>query len=421
MPEVSMPYGLRDERLVHVRDLTEAEHGAAARCICPQCREPVLARWGKVVTPHFSHTASSCSPNVMSLVHRFAQEFISRQSHLDLPPFRTELRASARGRDHAMAFERPGKRMRIVAADVEKSVNTRLRTDVWLQGEAGPDPDASSRDLAVEVCFRHAVDEAKREHIASTHCSWIEFDISDLDPDCVSDAEMARAVGDPRRWTWLHYSGVRLAGIYFEEDIAWHASEFVPARPAVIPRVHRTKPFRKLQEAERKLDWAKAALQERRSLKRTAADNVDWMSSLSEPQRLAVCGVTTGLPLEWLPTHFYQVVDWPKPSGIKSHAWTWQLPIWAKFARRETDFTSLQAAVWLKAVLGDRQARNEHETSNGYSRLAATVHNFLLNLTAQGLLVSTPHVRPAERTFRRAPDAAAQLEQAVDLTIANGH
>lgn len=34
MADVSMPYGLRDGLLIHVIDLTEDEHGAAARCIC---------------------------------------------------------------------------------------------------------------------------------------------------------------------------------------------------------------------------------------------------------------------------------------------------------------------------------------------------------------------------------------------------
>ncbi|WP_162601028.1 hypothetical protein [Paraburkholderia sp. C35] len=415
-----MPYGLRDNRLVHVDDLTEDEHGAAARCVCPECLGTVLARWGPVVRRHFSHTSNNCTPSVMSLVHRFAQEFIARQPHVDLPSYTTYVGANVRGRDYSKKLEYPAARMQIREASLEKTMGARLRPDVWLVAPEGQ-VESNCDHLAVEVYFRHAVDAEKRDDIATTHLSWVEFDISDLDAECVNATEMARAVGQLHRWHWLQRSGTRSAQFNFEQDMQWHASAFVPARPSTVPTVQRSKPFRKLQEAERQLSWAETLLRQRRTQKRTEADNIAWFASLTEIQRLAVCGALTGLPLEWMPQHFYQVVAGPRPSGIKSHGWAWQLPLWSKFAHKERDFTSLEAAGWLHAVLGDRQERNEYASTNGYTRLAGTVHNFLLNLTAQGLLVSDPNVRPAERKFRRAPDAAAKLDRAVELSVADGN
>ncbi|MBN3761159.1 hypothetical protein [Burkholderia sp. Ac-20365] len=356
----------------------------------------------------------------MSLVHRFAQEFIAGQSHLDLPVFVTTLAASVRGRDYSKQLELPAARMQIHQASLEKTLEARLRPDVWLVAHDG-DTESACGQLAVEVNFRHAVDAEKLEGIATTDFSWIEFDISDLDSECVNAAEMARAVGQLDRWTWLQRPERRSAQFNFKLGMEWHASAFVPARPNAVPVV-KPKPFRKFQDAARQSSWAKSMLARRRTeTTRTEADNIAWFAALSDIQRLAVCGEISSFPLEWLPPHFYQVVAGPRPSGIKSHAWTWQLPLWSKFARKDRGFTSLEVAAWLYAVLGDRQEHNEYASTNGFSRLAGTVHNFLVNLTAQGLLVSEPTVRAADRVFLRAPDAAEKLEEAIKMAVADGH
>lgn len=133
-----------------------------------------------------------------------------------------------------------------------------------------------------------------------------------------------------------------------------------------------------------------------------------------------MCGAIEHIELERLLHPFFRVITGPRPSRLKGQPWSSQLPVWTKFARGAREFTSIQAGAWLLAILGDRQERHEHMNINGFTRLAGSVHNFLLNLETQGLLESDRNVFAAQRLVKRAPNANEKLERAIEIAVADG-
>ena len=50
---VSIPFAYDSKG--QLRDVAEEPRGLACRCVCPDCRGPLVAKKGKIVTHHFSH------------------------------------------------------------------------------------------------------------------------------------------------------------------------------------------------------------------------------------------------------------------------------------------------------------------------------------------------------------------------------
>ncbi len=52
MADIELPFGLRDDILVHI---SQVQQGLACGCVCPQCKKPLVARSGSVLVHHFAH------------------------------------------------------------------------------------------------------------------------------------------------------------------------------------------------------------------------------------------------------------------------------------------------------------------------------------------------------------------------------
>ncbi len=69
---IRIPYAERDGRLVHV---SSVERGLGCGCVCPVCKDPVLARKGDVMRHHFAHySRGGCSPE--TVLHRVGKELL---------------------------------------------------------------------------------------------------------------------------------------------------------------------------------------------------------------------------------------------------------------------------------------------------------------------------------------------------------
>jgi hypothetical protein len=352
----------------------------------------------------------------MSLVHRFAQEYLARQPHLILPAYTVRLAAEVAGRHFNEQRTFAAKRFEIRSAELEKRTGAQgLRPDLWLSSSKAT---AMAVDgLAIEVTFRHPVPDDKRRIIQDSFYSWLEFDISDLDAECVSDAVLDKAVSESWRWKWLQVFDAAVAQRNYREDCLWTVSDFKPMTPRRVPHVHRNdRPFRKLEEAERLRQKMTEVMAARRASKPAAGSNTEWFASLKPVERLAVCGAVVQMSLEEVSDHFYQRVGGVGFAGIGGHQWIWQLPVWAKFAAKGRTFTSIEVGAWMREAFPDDESRNERASRNGFTRIAATAHNFLLSLEAQGLLLSDENRDPALRKFEKAPASPLLMRMSLART-----
>lgn len=84
---IKLPFGIRDDELVHINDLNNDERGLKCNCICPCCNNPLIARLGSKNIKHFSHTSSDCENGLESALHLYAKDFISTNLELRLPKY----------------------------------------------------------------------------------------------------------------------------------------------------------------------------------------------------------------------------------------------------------------------------------------------------------------------------------------------
>jgi len=196
MADVLHPLGRGpDGRLVHVQD---AQRGRAANVVCLTCGQPFVAAHGQERVWYFRHLGSGagCSGSLMSDAHSFAQQILLDAREVSLPG------------GQVVAYAAPVLEARFAGFVVDVLVQT----------------GAEAADLAVEVRYRHQVDDAKRRLIHDTGLAAIEVDISRVPPAVVYDpARFTRYVlhGAPRNWLRV---SLAVASV-----IAW-ATEHYPMR-----------------------------------------------------------------------------------------------------------------------------------------------------------------------------------------------
>lgn len=57
--ELKNPFALRNNEIVTINDIHKEEKGLKCNCVCPKCKEPLLAKLGDVNIHHFSHSSNT--------------------------------------------------------------------------------------------------------------------------------------------------------------------------------------------------------------------------------------------------------------------------------------------------------------------------------------------------------------------------
>lgn len=152
--ELRLPYGLKENELVTIDDV---ESGLKCNCVCPNCKQPLIAKKGEVKEHHFSHyKVSDCGKAIETVTHRLSKGFIEKAKFFTTPP---------------IYF--PDTRVSIVE---ESQVPI---DDVKLESRLGfivPDIIivSGSKILIVEVRVTHGVDEQKAHKIRSLKLPAVE-------------------------------------------------------------------------------------------------------------------------------------------------------------------------------------------------------------------------------------------------------
>lgn len=186
----------------------EAPLGKHCGCICPACRDPIIAKHcvGSAISAHFAHQANAnCSSGFETALHLAAKQLIAERRLLHLPPLVAELTRSDRyGHVHeAHKMLRPGSLTELDDVRLEMSI-----------GDFRPDVRACSADipvLLIEIAVFHFVDEIKLAKIERAGLPALEVDLSALAAERVVDfATLASYLFDTAPPTrWLHHPALK--------------------------------------------------------------------------------------------------------------------------------------------------------------------------------------------------------------------
>lgn len=158
--------------------------GKACGCVCPGCREPLIAKHcvgGKTV-PHFAHqNTSDCPTGYVTALHKAAIQLILDRRKVYVPDYLALYHGQDRyGGGHTVA-------KRVVWA--QELPLTGAKAEVPFLDESLPEfkvvPDVLAESsiglLNIEVAVTHFVDEAKRAKLKRLGLATVELDLADLD------------------------------------------------------------------------------------------------------------------------------------------------------------------------------------------------------------------------------------------------
>lgn len=80
-------FGLREGKILHISEITKRERGKACNCICPYCKEPLVAKKGKQNVHHFAHLVLECEPHKAyeSVIHLIAKDILVEKKYIRVP------------------------------------------------------------------------------------------------------------------------------------------------------------------------------------------------------------------------------------------------------------------------------------------------------------------------------------------------
>jgi len=167
MRDIQLPYGIKDDKLVHI---SEVESGLVCKCNCPSCHAELIAKKGPDTIYHFAHhSAESCEHALETVLHLAAKDILTATDQIFLPEVIVEFSSGFRKIELAES-----KAYQIDSVLVEKKIGN-IIPDLIL--------DIDGHQLLVEVFVTHGVDEEKLRRIRELGISAIEIDLSSVPRD----------------------------------------------------------------------------------------------------------------------------------------------------------------------------------------------------------------------------------------------
>jgi hypothetical protein len=178
MAEIKLRYALLDGELVSINNV---ESGLKCNCICPQCKEPLIARKGSKREHHFAHTSNtSCSGGVETALHLLAKNLLFTYKTIYVP------NVDKNGKGTKQTYS---------AAELECRDYPSFIPDVVLKNENGA--------LGVEILVTHAVDKEKEKKIVDAQLSTLEIDLSDQ-IEYYNEETIMKAILSGRHTKWIY-------------------------------------------------------------------------------------------------------------------------------------------------------------------------------------------------------------------------
>lgn len=158
--DIKLPFGLQNGKLV---DISAVESGLACNCVCPSCRQGLVAKKGEFNQHHFAHdNAIECEGAVETALHIYAKNILEKHKRMVLPPV-------CLANSDKLIF--PATEVTFDKVVLEKRVNQII-----------PDLIVFIRDkpLLIEIAVTHFVDKFKESKIFELGYSAIEINVKGL-------------------------------------------------------------------------------------------------------------------------------------------------------------------------------------------------------------------------------------------------
>jgi hypothetical protein len=162
--------------------IADAANGSACNLVCPHCREPLIAKQGRMIDWHFAHSSGTeCARALETALHKMAKQIFAETRALTLP------RLDYLYGERFIAFD---------SVSLEHQDGD-MRYDALATSDG--------RRLAVEFCVHHGVDDVKAEKLKARDISCVEVHLDADDDKILSYLALKDAVqrAAPRKWVSL--------------------------------------------------------------------------------------------------------------------------------------------------------------------------------------------------------------------------
>jgi hypothetical protein len=232
---IKLRHGLKDGKVVKV---TDVDNGLKCKCVCLDCRSPLMAINNKenLRRPHFRHYSikdakkvAPCKESEETAIHYWAKDIIEKMKFIILPAYEVQVeRHNGRGtRVHTIKKQR---RVNFDSIQNENSISTS-------QGYRAIKPDliaySGNRRLFIEVAVFHSCDDEKIEYLKEHNVSAIEIDLSKF-PRAAKEEDLEKYLAEGKYLKengtkWLYHvknEEYRQEALQHEEEIAKRAAYF---------------------------------------------------------------------------------------------------------------------------------------------------------------------------------------------------
>lgn len=180
-----------EESTSHLVNIDTVANGLQCNCICPHCKQKLVAKNGGLKRDHhFAHYSGlECKGARMTALHMLAQQIIEKQRTIMLPDYQGEY---FRKRTDTIHFD---------DVKLEEPVEG-LRPDC-IGIKTGK--EGKEHRLWIEILVTHEVDDAKEKIIRNLQVSCVEIDLSDLlGIDYTEKTVIQRLLSEKRDRRWVN-------------------------------------------------------------------------------------------------------------------------------------------------------------------------------------------------------------------------
>ncbi len=336
---IRLPFGLHQDRgLVHV---DEVSGGKKCRCVCPSCFAPLIAAKGNLKQHHFKHAVNtSCENGLESAVHLAAKKIIKEKNSLTLPEYILQVSLKDnRGIEH-YENEIIVKKGSVISFDniIEEKLIQNIKVDLLAR--------INNKYLAVEIFYRHKVDDEKSNKIKDIGLSAIEINLSQLKVNDIKNWDSFWLyINNPENIAWLHNVKADI-----EKDKLKQRLD-VKIKEVEKRYIEEDKIFKMKQEKEKKI------------LKKSIA-KIEQLSSLESINKIKKLGVSHQawinakkyIPFSWDDIPCFLNVNTPNCDWIYGcDRRVWQVSVYSYFILKlgvGALFTTKNVDKWLQNTVG---------------------------------------------------------------------
>lgn len=188
MQKGKLTYALKEERLVHI---SEVENGLQCNCICPSCKQLLIAKKGNVNDHHFAHISHiECKYGYETSLCFLAKEIISKTKTFTIPDVYIDFRSYKE-----YEYISRSKKITVDKVELDFTCNDNIPDIILYSG---------SKKLIVKIFVAHKITNKKLDLIKADKISTIGIDLSKISKD-ITEKELSDILTTNRtEKSWLY-------------------------------------------------------------------------------------------------------------------------------------------------------------------------------------------------------------------------